>query len=147
MIVREISAIDEDEWLRKRKILWPDCPIDQHQAEMQDIQQHSSRWTVGVLDRGNGNLGGFIEVSLREHVDGVAMSPVAYVEGWYVDDDLRQQGAGRELLQYAENWARSHELTEIASDADLSNADSIAAHRACEFRETARIVQFVKRLT
>lgn len=146
MSVREIRATDQREWLRMRTALWPGCPVEQHEAEMKDIQQTPGRCAVGVFDRGQGVLGGFIEVAVREHVDGATTSPVAYVEGWYVDEDLRRQGEGRLLLAYAEEWAGLQGLTEIASDAEVSNQDSISVHLACEFQETARVVQFVKRL-
>jgi len=71
---------------------------------------------------------------------------VAYLEGWYVVPDWQGHGVGRTLVEAAEGWARARGLREIASDAELDNAGSIAAHGALGFRETFRVVQFLKRL-
>jgi aminoglycoside 6'-N-acetyltransferase I len=75
------------------------------------------------------------------------MSPrVGYVEGWYVDPDLRGKGVGRTLVSRAEIWAREMGFTELASDAELRNDGSIRAHHALGFHETFRLVHFVKPL-
>jgi aminoglycoside 6'-N-acetyltransferase I len=73
-------------------------------------------------------------------------SRVAYVEGWFVEEDLRGKGAGRSLIANAEEWARENGFEEIASDAEIENEGSIRAHAALGFRETFRLVHFVKRL-
>ena len=127
-----------------RAALWPDCPAEMHDLEMRE-QTEGSHPLVFVFARSNG-LGGFIEVSVRDRVDGSSSPRVGYVEGWYVDPDLRGQGIGRQLIRQAEDWARSHGLTELASDAEFLNDDSIRAHHALGFRETFRLVHFVKSL-
>ena len=43
-------------------------------------------------------------------------------------------------------WVINRGCTEIASDAELDNPDSIAAHAALGFTETSRTVNFRKRL-
>jgi aminoglycoside 6'-N-acetyltransferase I len=68
------------------------------------------------------------------------------VEGWYVDGDLRGGGYGRQLIQAAERWAIEHGFDELASDAELGNMDSIAAHQAVGFEEVERLVCFIKKL-
>jgi len=46
---------------------------------------------------------GFLEVGLRSHADGCNPSrPVGYIEGWYVTEDHRRCGVGRNLLAKAE---------------------------------------------
>ncbi|WP_083270521.1 GNAT family N-acetyltransferase [Lacunisphaera limnophila] len=69
---------------------------------------------------------------------------VGFVEGWYLDPDLRRQGWGRRLISAAEAWTAARGLTELASDAELANAVGIAAHQAAGFRETFRLVHFLK---
>jgi len=63
-----------------------------------------------------------------------------------VDPDLRGKGIGRRLVEAGEQWTRGRGLTEIASDAELENEQSISAHKALGFKETFRLVHFLKRL-
>lgn len=127
-----------------RRTLWPDCSDDRHELEMVTARDESHGGTTFVYDRGNGALGGFVEVSVRNIVDGAQSDRVAYIEGWYVDPDLRKRGIGRALIQAAEAWAVSRGLNELGSDAELHNEDSITAHKALGFRETFRVVEFLK---
>jgi aminoglycoside 6'-N-acetyltransferase I len=76
--------------------------------------------------------------------DSCETSPVAYLEGWYVDEDLRRQGVGTALVRAAETWARSKGLKELASDMQLANADSQLAHAALGFIEVERLVAYRK---
>ena len=50
---------------------------------------------------------GFLEVRLRECAEGASSSPVGFLEGWYVVEELRKQGVGRKLVEAGEGWARS----------------------------------------
>lgn len=144
--LHELHSNDYPEWLLMRHALWPDCPEERHRLEMQGIESNSSENAVLVFDRSGGALGGFIEVSVRTTVDGAHSERTAYVEGWYVDGDLRGQGVGRQLMEAAEAWAVARGHTEIASDAEIDNLDSIQAHQALGFSETFRVVQFIKRI-
>jgi aminoglycoside 6'-N-acetyltransferase I len=145
MKIRPIEAADFDEWLRLRLALWPDHTADEHRAEMQQIAGESLS-PVFVADRGNGRLSGFLEAGLRKYADGCDTSPVGYIEGWYVDVDVRQQGLGRALMQAAEQWAITHGCTEIASDCLIDNEVSYRAHLAIGYLETERLIHFKKDL-
>ncbi len=127
-----------------RHALWPDCTEEMHRCEMAEMS--STEAAVFVHERPSGGLGGFVELSVRDRVDGSLSPRVAYVEGWYVDPDLRGQGIGRALIAQAEAWARSLGFREIASDAEIDNATSLRAHAALGFRETFRLVHFLKSL-
>jgi aminoglycoside 6'-N-acetyltransferase I len=150
--VRPIAPGDREEWLRMRHTLWPDCPEERHFLEMQQLAAAEYGGVVLVISRDGGgahgrSLGGFAEVSVRhDHVEGALAVPTPYLEGWYVDEDLRGRGVGRELLRSVEDWARKHGFAELASDAELDNHASIDAHHACGFTETCRTVHFIKRL-
>jgi GNAT superfamily N-acetyltransferase/endonuclease/exonuclease/phosphatase family metal-dependent hydrolase len=142
MSIRPLEPHDHSEWLRLRRALWPDCSEAMHACEM-DARNADAR-AVFVLPREDGTLGGFVEVAVRDRVDG-SMSPrVAYLEGWFVEPDLRGQGFGRSLVAAAERWGLAHGLTEMASDAVLDDAQSLVAHQALGFRETFRLVHFLK---
>ncbi len=101
---------------------------------------------VIVADRGDGSLAGFVEIGSRNYAEGCKSTPVAYVEGWYVDPDVRRTGLGANLLKATETWAREHGFSEIASDTDLDNDVSRLAHIACGFKEVERQICFKKRL-
>ncbi len=148
MKIRRATPDDSDEWLRMRSRLWPDSR-DQHPAEIAgffagraiDIEQ------VFVLRHENSDgLGGFVEINVRDYAEGSRSSPVAYLEAWYVDEDRRGQGYGRLLIERAERWALEQGFDEIASDTELTNSNSIAAHHHLGYRETERIVCFLKKL-
>ena len=89
-------------------------------------------------------LAAFLEVGTRPFADGCWTSPVGYLEGWYVDEDLRGQGVGRALVLAAEEWARQQGLTEMASDTDLANEAGLRAHLALGYEESDRLIHFAK---
>lgn len=142
-LVRPATHRDRAAWRTMRERLYG--PAD-HDAEIIAIMNDPERNAVFVYARADGRLGGFIEVGLRSYAEGCSTSPVAYVEGWYVDDDLRRSGVGRALVVEAEAWALRRGLTEMASDTGLENNVSIAAHRALGFEEVERAVLFKKPL-
>lgn len=146
MHVRAYRAVDHAEWLRMRRALWPDDTLE---AEMASMAGWLARGDTEVLvaERPDGRgLAGFAEVGARSHADGCHTSPVAYLEGWYVDADVRRQGVGASLVRAAESWARGKGYREFASDTPLGNDVSQRAHRALGFEEVDRVVEFRKAL-
>lgn len=99
-----------------------------------------------VFDRGDGRLGGFISVSRRAWTEGSAAKPVAQIEFWFVDSDLRRRGIGCKLMSAAEHWARRNGFIELCSDADLLNDVSLVAHQRMGFEPTVRLQYFRKPL-
>ena len=89
---------------------------------------------------------GFLELSVREFSDGCDSMPVPHVEGWYVEDPARRHGLGRALMRAAEEWARTHGFTELASDSELDDDAAQRAHARCGFEEVDRLVKFRKKL-
>jgi aminoglycoside 6'-N-acetyltransferase I len=140
-----VTAADDAEWLRMRGALWPDVLGAQHRVEMERYRA-TPEWAVLVADRGDGRLGGFLELGQRSFADGCESSPVPYIEGWYVDADLRRGGVGRMLVEAAERLAIERGFTEIASDCVVENTVSAAAHHALGYEVVHRSIQFRKRL-
>jgi len=145
MTIRNPRDRDRPEWLRMRRALWDDCPGERQVREMEETLGSDTE-EVFVAERPCGLLCGFLEASLRSRADGCDSTPVGYIEGWYVDDDVRRRGVGRELVQAAEAWARSRGCRQMASDAELWNEVSHRAHGALGYEETARLVLFKKDL-
>lgn len=145
MLIRQLGRGDRGEWLRMRRLLWPEHLAQVHLAEMDQLaaDPHSA---VFVAVRSEGGLGGFLEAGQREYAEGCDTSPVAYIEGWYVDPDLRLQGVGVQLIQAAEAWARERGLTEMASDCLIDNTVSEQAHLSLGYQEVERLIHFKKSL-
>ncbi len=144
MLIRRATQNDRVEWLRMRSALWPTCSVEDHHSEMQEQLDDPTRYAVFIVERDTGRLGGFLEASLRAYADGCRSSPVGYIEGWYVDPDLRQQGQGGELVRAAEQWALAQGCSEMASDCELDNDVSFSAHLALGYEEVDRAIQFRK---
>jgi len=144
-VVRPASGSDRAEWLRMRHCLWPEVELEDLRREMERILADTLT-PVFVMERPDGSLGGFIEAGTRKYADGCSTTPVGYIEGWYVDEDLRGQGVGRMLIRAAEDWARGQGLREMASDTWLDNETSIAAHLKMGYEEVERLIHFAKAL-
>lgn len=146
IIVRQLGEKDLNEWLRLRQLLWDETPIDEHRDEMLDIIEHPDFQLVLVADSGDEGLIGFLEVSIRPFAEDCDTENVGYLEGWFVQPEYRRTGVGRNLVANAEQWAKSRGCTEMASDAELGNDDSIEAHRQLGYEETSRLVHLRKEL-
>ena len=147
MEVREAKSSDTAEWIRLRIKLWPDAS-EEHTP---DIEDHFSFGNPNilkayVLDKGDETLGGFIELSIRNYVEGSELGEAPFVEGWFVEEHLRGQGYGKKLMQAAEAWSLQQGFQELGSDAELENTASLRAHKAIGFEEVERIVCFIKKL-
>lgn len=148
MHIRPVTRADRDEWLRMRSTLYPTAAPE----EIDEWLDNADRGTllvgvaVFVADRGDGRLAGFVEIGLRSYAEGCVTTPVAFLEGWYVDPDVRRTGLGARLVRTAEDWARARGLEEIASDTTLDNDVSLRAHLALGFEEVERQICFRKTL-
>jgi aminoglycoside 6'-N-acetyltransferase I len=142
--VRRAVASDNPEWLRMRQVLWPD-EIEHLSFREMDAILADPMMPVFVAVRPDGRLGGFLEAGTRKYAEGGDSSPVGYIEGWFVDADLREHGVGRALVQAAEEWAHANGLQEMGSDTWLDNEISIKAHKKLGYDEVERLVHFLKK--
>jgi len=146
--VRAVERRDLGEWIRMRAALWPD-DIDEHRAAAERFFagfRHEPAEVLLAFDD-SGRAVGFVELSIRNIVDGCSTERVAYLEGWYVEPSLRRQGVGAALVAGAERWGAEQGCTEFGSDSLIDNEVSHRAHRALGFEETGRVVNFRKSLT
>jgi aminoglycoside 6'-N-acetyltransferase I len=139
--------LDQPGWLDFRMALWPDATADDHLGYMAISLAQPERFVQLMMYEDNHAPIGFIEGSIRaDYVNGTETSPVGFVEGVYVAPSWRRRGIARRLFDAIGDWARARGCRELASDALLENEASQRAHAALGFRETERVVYFVKRL-
>jgi aminoglycoside 6'-N-acetyltransferase I len=149
--VRLAQPSDREPLARLRAALWPESSAEEHAQELSAIWAGTFWGTlplvVFIAEAADGTLAGFLEVSLRSHADSCDPAhPVGYVEGWYVAENFRRQGNGSVLLRAAEDWARMHGCTEMASDTQLDNQMSQGAHQALGFEAVERSILYRKPL-
>nr|WP_298397511.1 aminoglycoside 6'-N-acetyltransferase [Sphingobium sp.] len=129
-----------------RSTLWPDPSIDAHREEISTMFQDGGDDSVAFIAvDAKGAAIGFAKVALRhDYVNGCDTSPVAFLEGIYVEPSARLSGAARALADAAMAWGKALGCTEMASDADLANSASHDFHAAIGFVETERVIYFRK---
>jgi aminoglycoside 6'-N-acetyltransferase I len=147
--VRLARDSDRKALAQMRALLWPDAGVEQHLRELDAIFGYSMSGplplVILVSEDENGALIGFLEVGLRSHADGCDPArPVGFVEGWFVQEQFRNRGVGRELMRSAMDWARAQGCLEMASDALIDNEESHRAHEAMGFEVVDRCVHFRK---
>jgi aminoglycoside 6'-N-acetyltransferase I len=148
---RPVRAGDEDELVPMWSALWPLGTPDEHRKSIVGYINGNpdTPMDAGLLvyERTNGRLGGFAELGLRSVAEGAwGHTPVGYLEGIFVDADLRRQGVGVLLVQAAGRWAKERGCWSLASDALLDNVDSHQFHERAGFAEVERAVHYVMEL-
>jgi aminoglycoside 6'-N-acetyltransferase I len=151
--IRGAQAADVDQLAPLLQALWPQSSVGEHARELRLLLGTNPAsvltmpLTILVAETGDGTLVGFLEVDLRSHADGCnPAQPVGYIEGWYVSEDYRGRGIGKNLLAKAEEWARSHKCVEMASDALIDNQLSQRVHEALGYEVVDRCVHYRKSL-
>ncbi|WP_343542685.1 aminoglycoside N-acetyltransferase AAC(6')-Iak [Stenotrophomonas pavanii] len=138
--IRPATAADAVAWAQLRLGLWPDAddPLETLVAALAE-----DAGAVFLACAAGGQAIGFAEVRLRhDYVDGTDSSPVGFLEGWYVQPQWQGRGVGRALLAAVRAWTRDAGCRELASDSRVEDVQAHAAHRACGFEETERVVYF-----
>lgn len=146
-MIKRCLSVELAGWLELRQALWPHGSRAEHLAEMAALVARPDRYAQFVAYSSAGRAAGLAEASVRrDHVNGTASSPVAFLEGLYVIPEARRKGVAASLVSTVSAWAQGAGCSELASDASLDNAASHAVHRALGFQETERVVFFRKAL-
>ena len=133
--IRRVTLNDKAVWLRMRIALWHHHDPKELEQELDRLLTNQAKEPVFVAERSDKGLCGFIEVAIREKAAGCKTNNVGYIEGWYVDPDIRQKGIGRRLVDAAENWAREQGCQEMASDTNNKYPISRTAHQSLGYEE------------
>jgi aminoglycoside 6'-N-acetyltransferase I len=147
--VRLAVVADRDQIAVMCALLWPESSAAEHGEEIEKVLVSGAYGTMPAaifVSQGNdGELTGFLEVSLRSHADGCDPSrPVGFVEGWFVRVPFRKRGIGRALMSSAERWAGMQGCVEMASDTWIDEESSQQAHLSVGFEVVDRCVHFRK---
>jgi aminoglycoside 6'-N-acetyltransferase I len=146
VVIRVVQRRDAAAWERMRQTLWP-SEAGEHAREIAAFFDGPREDPEEALIAFDGDAAvGFAEMSIRPYAGGCQFGRVAYLEGWFVDEAARRKGVGVALVDAVAAWGRAQACTELASDAEIENSDSIAAHRSVGFDEVERIVCFRKAL-
>ncbi len=143
--IEPLNDAADANWLRLRLTLWPDASAAEHRAEMHSLTAQPQRYMQFMARNEAGTALGLAEAALRhDYVPGTDTSPVAFLEGLFVEPSARGQGVARALVAAVEHWARARGCSELASDTHLHNTSSQQVHRRLGFALTERIVCFCK---
>lgn len=145
--IRKAEVNDLNAWAKMRNQLWPD-KLQIHRDELQEFFSGTSIDIVAtyVIDSGNDDICGFIELNLRNFAEGSRNGQVPYIEGWYIKPAYQNQGLGKQLMQQAETWAKQQGFSELASDTEIDNIKSQTIHKKLGFEEVERVVCFLKKI-
>lgn len=125
--------------------LWPECNFQEELKNCQYIL-NSEKETCFLAAHGDVYIA-FIYMNLRyDNVEGTSSSPVAYVEGIFVKPQFRNQGIGKRLIEIGSAWGLEKGCSELASDAEWHNENSINFHEKVGFKEINRIVNFARKI-
>jgi aminoglycoside 6'-N-acetyltransferase I len=117
LLIRPVGAGDAKTWVRLRCELWPDGQED-HAREIAGFFAGAlpEPEAVLVVERSEGEIIAFAELSVRMDLPSLEGERVGYVEGLYVIPRERNHGVARALLQASRKWAREQNCTACASD-------------------------------
>lgn len=146
MTIRPVDQADATRWIELACELWRDASPAELRREF-DIIQRDGKPISSFLYWIGGQAVAFITLSIRtDHVEGSSGSPTAYLEGIYVVPECRRQGIAKEMIRFAEKWAKDQGCSEFGSDAELNNRDSQNFHHRMGFNESNRLVTYIKQL-
>lgn len=146
--VRRATLADLERWAQMRHALWNEQEVAHHREDARAtyLCGNADRMALIALDESK-QVVGFAEAAVRrDYVDGCDTTPVAFLEGIFVEPSGRRRGAARMLSDASASWGRERGCAEYASNALLDNVDSHAFHASIGFVETERVVFFKRRI-
>lgn len=145
MAIRKAEKGDIESVVSLGVLLWGDHGKEDLRREFSGLIA-SDDGCIFVMFEGEAPVG-FAQCQLRhDYVEGTESSPVGYLEGIFVKEEVRRKGYGGELLRECERWAGERGCTEFASDCEFGNEDSFNFHMAMGFAEANRVICFSKEL-
>jgi len=145
MIIEKLAGKNIEALAQLMVELWLECELLEEGTNCHRIL--SSENETSFLVKKKSEYLGFIYLSIRtDYVEGATSSPVAYVEGIYVKPEFQRSGIAGKLVELGEDWGIRKGCSQLGSDTDITNNTSIRFHQKAGFKETNRIVCFLKDL-
>jgi aminoglycoside 6'-N-acetyltransferase I len=143
MQIKELTSENAESLAHLFVELWPECTFETEFEYCKQILEKDDQTAFLVNEKGE--YIAFAYLSLRnDFVEGATSYPIAYLEGIYVKESYRKTGLASKLIQRAEQWAEEKGSSQLASDVEINNEQSIQFHKKSGFLEENRIVCFVK---
>ena len=144
-MIREARKEDALVLAQMARKIWDNDSVEELKKEFEEFAENQNMVSFIIYE--DSDSIGFANISIRyDYVEGCETTPVAYLEGIYVDEKYRNRGYGRDLVKACEDWAKDRDIKEFASDCELTNLSSFAFHKAIGFEESNRIICFKKDL-
>ena len=145
-MIERLNNHNVEECARLAYSLWPDSEYKELLDEFKSmINSDKEECSLYYENESSKEYVGFAQASLRfDYVEGANSTPVAYLEGIYVDDNYRRKGIAKVLVECVEDWGKEKGCSEMASDCELDNYLSVDFHKALGFKEANRLVCFIK---
>lgn len=132
-------------WLVMAQKLWPDYNKDELECEFKEILASSNQFSYFYTC--NANIVAFATISLRtDYVQGSKKPPTGYLEAIFVEEEYRRKGIAKEMLCYAEQWAKDKGCSHFGSDCLIVNSVSELFHKQMGFKEENRTINFIKEI-
>ncbi|MGI9544152.1 MAG: aminoglycoside 6'-N-acetyltransferase [Cyclobacteriaceae bacterium] len=143
MDIRIATENDQPELIKMGKQLWPETSKSELEKSFSTTFTSSSEVTfIGELDD---VPIGFTICSLRsDYVEGSRKSPTGYLEAIFMAPEFRNKGWASALVAQGEHWCQQRGCTQMGSDTETTNIVSQQFHEKLGFKETNRIVCFIK---
>jgi len=123
--------------------MWPECEFDEEYEFCKNILRRKDQ--TAYLAKEGKNYIGFAYLSLRkDFVEGSESSPVAYLEGIYIQKEFRKKGYAESLVKKGIDWGKINGCDQMGSDAEIENSGSITFHKRTGFKEVNRVVCFIR---
>ena len=91
---------------------------------------------AGRIDDRDRATSDHFEVAVRtDFVNGCRHRPALFLEGIFVRPEHRGRGVARALVEAAGDWGVERGCREFASDVEIDNLESLAAHRGLGFED------------
>ncbi|MDJ1503282.1 aminoglycoside 6'-N-acetyltransferase [Xanthocytophaga agilis] len=124
--------------------LWPDNEYEELKHDFLELLQTPENHVIYLFSHQGENVA-FLHLSIRtDYVEGSDSTPTGYVEGIYVKPAFRRMRISQALFQHGEKWLKDKGCHQVGSDIYIDNQASYDFHTNMGFKESARLIAFIK---